>query len=122
AEWLILAGDVGETLAHLRYALDVVTDRFARVLWVPGNHELWTMPGEELVGQAKYEALVALCRSYGVLTPEDPFPIFPGEEPHLLASLFVLYDYSFAPEAMSPERALAWADEHGLRCADEDLL
>jgi hypothetical protein len=39
---LILAGDVGETEAHLTLAFQDLTERFARVIWVPGNHELWT--------------------------------------------------------------------------------
>ena len=43
-DWLILAGDVGETDDHLRFALAVLTRRFARLLWVPGNHDLWTIP------------------------------------------------------------------------------
>ena len=43
-DWLILAGDMGETTAHLRYALSILSRRFAQLLWVPGNHDLWTLP------------------------------------------------------------------------------
>ena len=43
-DWLILAGDVGETEEHLRFALGILAERFARLLWVPGNHDLWTIP------------------------------------------------------------------------------
>ena len=45
-DWLILAGDVGETEEHLRFALSILTRRFAQLLWVPGNHDLWTLPTE----------------------------------------------------------------------------
>ena len=74
-DWLIIAGDAGETEQHLRFALAILSRRFARLLWVPGNHELWTVPAhpDEPRGEAKYRRLVALCRDYGVLTPEDPF-------------------------------------------------
>ena len=50
--------------------------RFARVIWVPGNHELWSLPGEDggLRGRDRYAALVELARSHDVLTPEDPWP------------------------------------------------
>ena len=41
-DWLIVAGDTGDTLAQLEAVLDVVTARFARVIWTPGNHDLWT--------------------------------------------------------------------------------
>ena len=39
-DWLIVAGDVGETEQHLRFALTILKRRFARLLWVPGNHDL----------------------------------------------------------------------------------
>src|SRR3954463_2967236 len=80
-DWLILAGDGGATEAPSRVALGIGTRRFARVLWVPVNHDLWTLPAEpdHLRGVAKYERLVALCRDHGVLTPEDPYVTWPGD-------------------------------------------
>jgi len=110
-DWVILAGDVGETEEHLAFTLGIFRERFARVLWVPGNHELWTLTGEPR-GEAKYQLLVDLCRRHGVLTPEDPYPTWDGEGgPHVIAPLFVLYDYSFRPEDVPLEGALAWAEK-----------
>ena len=40
-DWLIVAGDVGEKPAHLVAALDTLVPRFARIIWAPGNHDLW---------------------------------------------------------------------------------
>src|SRR5256885_3959841 len=76
-DWLILAGDVAERFADLEFAFETVVPRFRQVVWVPGNHELWTMPSsaERERGQFRYERLIALCRSYDVLTPEDPYPV-----------------------------------------------
>lgn len=124
-DWLILAGDLGETEAHLREVLDHVVPRFARVLWVPGNHELYTIPRDpcSLRGEARYHHLVRLCRGYGVDTPEDPWPVFPGPDgPVRLALLFLLYDYSFAPDGLDAEAARAWAREQGIVATDERLL
>lgn len=127
-DWLILAGDIGETTAHLRYALSILTRRFARLLWVPGNHDLWTLPSSSaedaaLRGEEKYRRLVSICRDFGVLTPEDPFVLWPGEgEPAWLAPLFLLYDYSFRPDNIPEERAVAWAAETHVVCSDEYLL
>lgn len=124
-DWLIVAGDVGETEAHLHFTLDILTQRFARVLWVPGNHDLWTLPNvaDDQRGEAKYQRLVAICRRYGVLTPEDPYVAWPGAgAPCLLAPLFLLYDYSFRPDEIPAAGALAWAEEEGIVCADELLL
>ncbi len=117
-DWLILAGDLGETVEHCRFVFETLRPRFARLLWVPGNHELWREEG--LAGQAKYDALVALCREFGVDSPEDPYPLFDGEGgPVTVAPLFVLYDYSFAPDGMGIEAAIAWARETGVMCTDE---
>jgi len=124
ADWLILGGDVTEKVAELEWVLDTLGRRFAQLLWVPGNHELWTVPGEpELRGEAKYQRLIEACRARGVLTPEDPYPPWPGEgPPTVVAPLFLLYDYSFRPPEVTREGALAWAMEHEILCADEHLL
>ena len=122
-DWLILAGDICETPEDLASVLDFFNARFRQLIWVPGNHELWTMPHETLRGTAKYEAMIATCRSRGVLTPEDPYPIWEGEGgPHVIAPLFLLYDYSFAPDGMAPDQAREWAAEAGLVCTDERVL
>ena len=128
ADWLILAGDVGETEAQLRFALDVLVPRFAQVLWGPGNHDLWTIADDPsgLRGEAKYRRLVEISREYGVLTPEDPYPRWPGtraSEPWFrLAPLFLLYDYTFRPSQVPADQAVAWAEESGVVCSDEYLL
>jgi 3',5'-cyclic AMP phosphodiesterase CpdA len=124
-DWLILAGDIGETSEHLEFALRIASQRFAKVLWVPGNHDLWTTPSdpESTRGEEKYRRLVRLCRHYDVLTPEDPFAIWPGlPGPHGIALLFLLYDYSFRPAHVTADRAVSWAMESGVLCADEELL
>lgn len=124
-DWLILAGDVGESEAQLRFALDLLTRRFDRVFWVPGNHDLWTPPSQPGAprGEAKYQRMVSVCREYGVLTPEDPYVRWPGEGPPcLIAPLFLLYDYSFRPDDVPEHQVLAWAAETDVLCADEALL
>ena len=124
-DWLILAGDVGEKEVHLRYALEIFTRNFQRVLWVPGNHDLWTLPNEPdgLRGVARYQHLVEVCRQYGVLTPEDPFPIWSDHgSSYRIAPLFTLYDYSFRPDDIPLEQALDWAAEKDIVCVDEYLL
>jgi 3',5'-cyclic AMP phosphodiesterase CpdA len=124
-DWLAVVGDVGETPQHMKIALDALVPRFARVLWTPGNHELWSARGEGPVGESKYRALVELCRDRGVVTPEDPYPIWPEsspEAPIVVAPLFVLYDYTFAPDDVAPSLAVAWAAASGIVCADEAFL
>lgn len=124
-DWLILGGDLGETEDHLHFVLETLAPRFARLLWVPGNHELYVLPGpgDHLRGEDKYHHLVDICHRFGALTPEDPYPIWPGEGgPHVLAPLFLLYDYSFRPPHVAEHQAIEWAMESGVLCSDERLL
>lgn len=118
--WLIVAGDVGETLAHMELAWETLLPRFAKIFWTPGNHELWS--SEDLRGVARYDALVALCRRYGVITPEDPFETWPGDGRTVIAPIFTLYDYSFRPPEIAEADAVPWARESGVLCADERQL
>lgn len=122
-DWLILAGDVGEKSSHLVYAFRLLAPRFKQLIWVPGNHELWTLPSHPQRGEGHYLRLVELCRQFGVITPEDPFPIWRGEGgPCVLAPLFLLYDYTFRPDHVPAHRAVDWAMESGIVCADEKYL
>lgn len=61
-------------------AFSDLSERFGTVVWAPGNHELWTHPDDkvQLRGEERYRHLVRLCRSLGVLTPEDPYPVWDG--------------------------------------------
>ena len=120
-DWLIVAGDVGETFAHLELAWRTLLPRFARIFWTPGNHELWAAPDTPR-GVARYEALVDLCRAHGVVTPEDPYETWPGDGRTIIAPIFTLYDYSFRPDDVAEADAVAWARESGVLCSDERLL
>ncbi|WP_253258662.1 metallophosphoesterase [Pseudonocardia sp. N23] len=125
-DWLIVAGDVAEQVEDTVATLASLRERFAEVLWVPGNHELWTRPKEEgaLRGEPRYRRLVERCQEVGVLTPEDPYPVWTGVDgPVVVAPLFVLYDYSFLPPGTSTsEEGLAAAHAAGVVCTDEFLL
>jgi len=125
-DWLIVAGDVAERFADVAWALRLLTERFARVIWTPGNHELWTTRADpvDLRGEDRYRALVEVCRALGVTTPEDRYPVWPGPGgPVTVAPLFLLYDYSFRPPGTTTkDEALAVAYESGVVCTDEVLL
>lgn len=125
-DWLIVAGDVAERMADVEWALELLAGRFAKVIWAPGNHELWTTPSDPVAlrGEYRYRQLVAMCRSLGVVTPEDPYPVW--QQPGcslVVAPLFVLYDYTFRPAGTGTKHeALARAYRAGVVCTDEVLL
>lgn len=125
-DWLIVAGDVAEMFDDVVGTLAGLSRRFAKVIWTPGNHELWTHPQDPVTfrGEARYRALVEACREIGVSTPEDPYPVWRGADgPVTVAPLFVLYDYTWrAPGTTSKAESLAYADRTGVVCTDEMLL
>jgi len=113
-DWLIVAGDVGEVFADVGFVLASLANRFAKVIWTPGNHELWTLPSDPVAlrGVARYEAFVTLCRRFGVVTPEDEFPVWDGADgPVTIAPLFTLYDYSFTAAAAATASGEPAADD-----------
>jgi len=125
-DWLILAGDVGEFSADIEWTLGTLRDRFAEVIWVPGNHELWTHRRDplRLRGVERYQHLIAMCQRLGVHTPEDPYLTWTGPGgPLVIAPLFVLYDYTFLPDgATSKAEALERARASGIVGNDEAML
>jgi 3',5'-cyclic AMP phosphodiesterase CpdA len=136
-DWLIVAGDVGEKVGDIAWALSLLRSRFQKVVWVPGNHELWSVATDpvQLRGDARYRHLVALCRDLDVVTPEDDFPVWPGstnrgarsdqdlDGPVVVAPLFLLYDYTFLPHgARDRAEGMALAERHRAVSTDEHLL
>ena len=114
-DWLIVAGDVAERTDEIRWTLDLLRRRFAKVIWVPGNHELWTTNRDpvQIFGRARYDYLVNMCDEMGVVTPEHPFPVWTERGgPATIVPMFLLYDYTFLPEG-----AMSKAEGYGHRAA-----
>lgn len=126
-DWLLVAGDVADRIEPIVETLTTLRERYAKVVWAPGNHDLWTTGRDaDLRGEERYRHLVERCRALDVLTPEDEYPVWEhGERPLTIAPLFVLYDYSWrTPQAehVSREEALDQAREAGVVCTDEYFL
>jgi hypothetical protein len=126
ADWLLVGGDVAEKTQDIAWALRTLRARFDTVIWVPGNHELWALSTDQvqLRGDMKYRYLVAICRKLGVITPEDPFPVWNGPGgPVTVIPLFLLYDYTFRPDGTATKaESLALAYQTGIVCTDEAVL
>jgi 3',5'-cyclic AMP phosphodiesterase CpdA len=125
-DWLIVAGDVAERTDEIHWALDLLRKRFAKVIWVPGNHELWTTNNDpmQIFGKARYDYLVNICDEMGIITPEHPFPVWNEEGgPATIVPMFLLYDYTFLPQgAATKAEGLAIARERNVVGTDEFLL
>jgi 3',5'-cyclic AMP phosphodiesterase CpdA len=125
-DWLIVAGDVGEIFADVERTLRQLRARWGTVIWAPGNHELWTVPSDPvpLRGEARYRALIDMCRDEGVLTPMDEYAVWTAPDGSVaVAPLFLLYDYTFRiPGVRTKTESLKRAYDAGVICTDEALL
>lgn len=86
---LILAGDLSDSLALIAETFTALVERFAHVLYVPGNHDLWINRDDMRDSFAKFDALNRLATQCGVRTTVlrlDGLAIVP---------LLGWYDYSF---------------------------
>lgn len=118
-DWLAVAGDVSHDIDHLTDFLALMRSRFAKVIWTPGNHDLWSRNGDPLRGAHRYEALVERCRRIDVLTPEDPYPQW-GDI--VVAPLFILYDFTLRPDGETEKEAMDRAIAARVVCTDEHFL
>lgn len=66
---LILAGDVSDSLSRLAECLQAFSQRFARVLFVPGNHDVWVLrDAPALDSLAKFHRVMEVAAQSGAVT------------------------------------------------------
>ena len=123
ADWLAVAGDVAHDADDIIGFLATMRSRFAKVLWTPGNHDLWSRDRDTIRGAGRYQHLVDRCRAIGVLTPDDPYPLWPDPAGDIaVAPVFTFYDYTMRPDGESQRDAMARAVAARIVCSDEFLL
>ena len=105
---LILAGDISDSLARLEWTLTALATRFARVLYVPGNHDLWVHRDREAWNSLeKFQRVRQVVRDAGGSTE-----VFQRGEVTVLPMLG-WYDYSFGQP--SEHLRQVWMDFHACR-------
>ena len=110
---LILAGDVTHKLLELASCLRTLAARFAKVLFVPGNHDLWVLGERAGTSLHKFAEIAAMVEANGATMQ----PHWQGKV--LFVPLFGWYDYSFGEpsddlrETWMDYRACRWPDAYG---------
>lgn len=104
---LILAGDISDMPYLLDRCFEILTRRFAKVLFVPGNHDLWVLrkpTPEHPTSIDKFYSVCEIAAGFGV-----------GMQPFHVGQLSIVpllswYDFSFG----QPSGGLmtAWMDFH----------
>ncbi len=109
---LILAGDVTDFPAILAEAFQLLRARFAEVLFVPGNHDVWVHRSKETDSFEKLKLVNHIAREEGVI-----------QQPLLMKGLYLLpllgwYDYTFGPK--TEYLSNAWMDFYGCKWQGRD--
>ncbi|WP_438432132.1 metallophosphoesterase [Gorillibacterium sp. sgz500922] len=86
---LILAGDISHQITHIEQAFTSLAAKFAKVFYVPGNHDLWITNNAYSTSLEKLHAIETLARQAGI-------GMEPGRVKDVwIVPLFGWYDYSF---------------------------
>lgn len=109
---LILAGDVSDSLPRLGWCLETLAAKFATVLFVPGNHDLWVMRDEvQRTSLEKFDEVRRVAETSGALMKAFHRPNL------VIVPLLGWYDYSFG---LPGEDLLGgWMDFHACRWPNE---
>lgn len=107
---LILAGDMTDELNLLKECFYELAKKFLKVLFVPGNHELWVSRNKTITSIEKYQHICKTAKDCDISM--EPFHI----DSLSIVPLLSWYDFSFAsPEAKLLDswmdfRACSWPD------------
>src|SRR5437764_10665584 len=105
---LILAGDVSDTRRLLEWCLGTLAKRFKKVLFVPGNHDLWVIRDDHHKNSLqKFDDVCGAVESSGASM--QPF----RERGVSFIPLLAWYDYSFGEP--SEELRSMWMDYRACR-------
>jgi len=108
---LILAGDVSDTRRLLEWCLGTLARKFMKVLFVPGNHELWVIREDR--GKDSLQKFDDVCR----VVESSGASMRPFRARGLaILPLLGWYDYSFGEP--SEELRSIWMDYHACRWPD----
>jgi predicted phosphodiesterase len=105
---LILAGDVSDTRRRFDWCLGTLAKRFKKVLFVPGNHDLWVIrDARDKNSLQKFHDVCAVVESSGA-----SMQAFRARGLSIIP-LLAWYDYSFGEP--SGELRSIWMDYHACR-------
>jgi len=104
---LILAGDVTDTCRRLEWCLTILAKRFKKLLFVPGNHDLWVIRETGENSLQKFERVCKVAAACGA-----SMEVF-RERGLSIVPLLSWYDYSFGEP--SEELRSVWMDYHACR-------
>jgi len=99
---LVVAGDVANGLALFETVMALFANRFSKVLYVPGNHDLWVDEKGQGTSFDKFSRIQEVCTALGISM--QPLAL----NNTLIVPLLGWYDYSFGEPGSILKQA--WMD------------
>lgn len=110
---VVVAGDIADDLEIIAWTLRTLRSKFAKVFYVPGNHELWVRK-EPYDSVEKFHQILSLCDEIGILTR----PALAGGA--WIIPLFSWYEAGFDDDNTAEAATLeGWADFYFCKWPDE---
>ncbi|HZF37997.1 MAG TPA: metallophosphoesterase [Blastocatellia bacterium] len=110
---LVVAGDIADDLKIIAWTLRLLRSKFGKVVYVPGNHELWVRntPHDSV---EKFHQILSLCDEIGIFTR----PARAGKA--WIIPLFSWYDVGFDDDNTADVATLeGWADFYFCKWPDK---
>lgn len=104
---IIVAGDIADDSILIEEAFGILSERFAEVFFVPGNHDLWVRCRQEIDSLMKLGEIKAIASNCGVRMEPHDFGTLS------IVPLYSWYDYTFG----EPNQDLInmWTDFYACR-------
>jgi hypothetical protein len=125
---LLIAGDVSSDLRRTETALGRISQAFANVFFVPGNHDLWIRPDSPGDSLDKLDRLLALCNALGVHTAPGIVRATSAGRVVKVVPLHSWYvrpeeghDSLYAPKPGEDPSLSRWADNHRIRWSFQEI-
>jgi len=67
-DFLILPGDINHKTDGFKQTLELLSEKFSGIFFVPGNHDLWVDDDSQSDSLQKYFQIEEICKEYGVFT------------------------------------------------------
>jgi len=122
-DYLICAGDISHKIKLLSITLKLLSEKFKKVLFVPGNHDLWVRENNFSNSLEKFYKLKDLCGSFNI--SQVSIEIVEGQFSILICPMFAWYtkpeegdDSLYIPKKLEDPDLKMWVDNREIKWPD----
>lgn len=122
-DYLICAGDISHKLKLFSITIELLSKKFKKVLFVPGNHDLWIRDKDAADSLEKFYIIQDICNSFNI--SQTQLEIQVNSNSILIHPMFSWYtkpeegpDSLFMPKKMEDPTLSMWVDNKEIKWPD----